>query len=65
MLNEPKSVKWSLKIYDFLQTGIQLVIRFLNLFKGTLGQNSDEASVRARMQNKKLEQEVVPHVASL
>ena len=45
--------------------GIQLVIRFLNLFKGTLGKNSDEASVRARMQNKKLEQEVVPHVASL
>ena len=40
-LNGPKSsVKWSLKIWDFLQTGIQLVIGFLDLFKGFLGQNS-------------------------
>ena len=46
-LNGPKSsVKWSLKIWDFLQTGIQLVIGFLDLFKGSLGQNS-EASARA------------------
>ena len=34
------SVKWSLKIWDFLQTGVQLVIGFLDLFKGFLGQNS-------------------------
>ena len=44
---------------------IQLVIGFLDLFKGFLGQNSEEASARAEMQNRKLEQEVVPHVASL
>ena len=40
-LNGPKSsVKWSLKIWDFLQTGIQLVTGFLYLFKGSLGKNS-------------------------
>ena len=26
------SVNWSLKTWDFLQTGIQLIIGFLNLF---------------------------------
>ena len=37
--------------------GIQLVIRFLDLFKGSLEQNSEEAEAhaRARMQNRKLE----------
>ena len=35
--------------------GIQLVIGFLDLFKGSLGQNSDEASARVGMQNRKLE----------
>ena len=44
---------------------IQLVIGFLDLFKGYLGKNSEEASARAVMQNRKLEQEAVPHVASL
>ena len=40
-LNWPKSsVKCGLKIWDFLQIGIQLVIGFLELFKGFLGQNS-------------------------
>ena len=40
-VNGPKtSVKWSLKIWYFLQTGIQLIIGFLYLFKGSLGQNS-------------------------
>ena len=39
-LNGPKSsVKRSLKIWDFLQTGIQLVIEFFDLFKGSLGKN--------------------------
>ena len=32
------TVKWSLKIWDFLQMRIQLVIGFLYLFKGSLGQ---------------------------
>ena len=40
---------------DFLQTRIQLVIRFLDLFKGSLWKNSEEASARAGMQNRKLE----------
>ena len=44
---------------------IQLIIGFLDLFKGSLGQNLEEASARAEMQNRKLEQEAVPHVASL
>ena len=44
---------------------IQLVIGFLDLFKGSLGKNSKEASARAWMQNRKLEQEAVSHVASL
>ena len=44
---------------------IQRVIEFLTLFKGSLGKNLEEASARARMQNKKLEQEAVLHVASL
>ena len=30
-------VKWSLKIWDFLQMGIQLVIGFIYLFKSSLG----------------------------
>ena len=35
-LNGPKSsVKWNLKIWDFFQTRIQLVIGFLELFKGS------------------------------
>ena len=45
--------------------GIQLVIGFLDLFKGSLWQYSEEASARAKMQNRKLEQEVMSHVASL
>ena len=45
--------------------GIQLVIGFLDLFKDSLGQNSKEASARAEVQNRKLEQETVLHVASL
>ena len=46
--------------------GIQLIIGFLDLFKGFLGKNLEaEASARAEMQNKKLEQEAMPHVASL
>ena len=47
--------------------GIQLVIGFLDLFKSSLEQNSEEAkaSARAGMQSRKLEQEAVPHVASL
>ena len=46
--------------------GIQLIIGFLDLFKGSLGKNSEaEASARAEMQFKKLEQKAVPHVASL
>ena len=53
------------KIWDFLQMGNQLVIRFLDLFKGSLKQNLGEASARTGMQNRKLEQGVVPHVASL
>ena len=38
---------------------IQRVIEFLNLFKGSLGKNSEEAkaSARAKMKNRKLEQE--------
>ena len=40
------SVKWSLKIWDFLQTGIQLVTGFLYLFKGSLGQNSRRPVLR-------------------
>ena len=48
-LNGPKtSVKWSLKIWDFFQTRIQLVLGFLDLFKGSLGQNSDGAEASAR-----------------
>ena len=45
------------KIWDFLQSGIQLVIGFLDLFKGFLGQSSEEAkaSAKAGMQNRKLE----------
>ena len=34
------SIKWSLQTWDFLQTGIQLLIGFLDLFKGSLRQNS-------------------------
>ena len=54
--------------------GIQLIIGFLDLFKGFLGKNLEaeasaraeiEASARAEMQFKKLEQKAVPHVASL
>ena len=46
--------------------GIQLIIGFLDLFKGSLGKNSEaEASARAEMQIKKLEQKAVLHVASL
>ena len=45
--------------------GIQLVLGFLNLFKGSLGQNLEGLVLGAEMQNKKLEQEAVPHVASL
>ena len=46
--------------------GIQLIIGFLDLFKGSLGKNSEvEASARAGMQNRKLEQEATPIVASL
>ena len=45
--------------------GIQLVIGFLDSFKSSLGKNSKEASARAGMQNRKLEQEAVPHVAFL
>ena len=37
---QKSSVKWTPKIWDFLQTGIQLVTGFLYLFKGSLGQNS-------------------------
>ena len=44
--------------------GIQLVIGFLDLFKGSLGKNSKGASARVGMQNRKLEQEAVLHVAS-
>ena len=46
---------------------IQLIIGFLDLFKGSLEQNSEEAeaSARAEIQNRKLEQEAVPHVTSL
>ena len=45
--------------------GIQLVIGFLDLFKGSSGKNSKEVNARAEMQNRKLEQEAVPHVVSL
>ena len=47
--------------------GIQLVIGLLDLFKGSLEQNLEkaEASARAGMQSRKLEQEAVPHIASL
>ena len=38
-------VKWSLKTWDFLQIGIQFVIGFLDLFKGSLGQNLGGAAV--------------------
>ena len=40
LIGPKSSVKWSLKIWDFLQMRIQLVIGFLDLFKGSLGQNS-------------------------
>ena len=50
-VNGPKlSVKWSLKIWDFLQTGIQLVIGFLNLFKGSLEQNSGRLLLGLRVE---------------
>ena len=39
-MGQKLSVKRSLKIWDFLQTGIKLVIGVLDLFKGFLGQNS-------------------------
>ena len=45
--------------------GIQLIIGFLNLFKSSLGQNSENVGARVEMQNKKLEQESVSHMASL
>ena len=47
--------------------GLQLVIEFLDIFKGSLGQNSKKAkaSAKAEMQNRKLEQGAVSHVASL
>ena len=46
-LNGPKtSVKRNLKTWDFLQTGIQFVIGFLDLFKGSLGQNSGGVAVK-------------------
>ena len=45
--------------------GIQLIIGFLNLFKSSLGQNSEKVGARVEMQNKKLEQGSVPHMASL
>ena len=44
---------------------IQLVIGFLDLFEGSLGQNSGEASARASMQNRKLKKEAIPYVAPL
>ena len=37
---------------------IQFVIGFFNLFKGFLVQNSQKASARARLQNRKLEQRI-------
>ena len=43
------SVKWSLKTWDFLKTGIQLVIGFLDLFIGSLGQNSGGATIEHKL----------------
>lgn len=40
------SVKWSLKTWDFLQMGIQFVIGFIDIFKGSLGQNLEGICLR-------------------
>ena len=39
------SIKWNLKTWDFLQTGIQILIGLLDLFKGSLRQNLGGVSV--------------------
>ena len=43
------SVKWSLKTWNFLQMEIQLIIGFLNLFKGSIRQNSEGAAVESNL----------------